>query len=233
MQAVSRSVADAQSIGHSLSLCYALGQGACPIALLVGDLVRAELYIALLLEHSRRHGLALWATMGRCFEGMLAVRRGNHEAGVALLQIAVNNLRAAGYSLYHTASLAELADALGLTGQVDDGLMVIDEALAQATRNEERWCMAELLRIKAELVLLQSSPEAETLAEDHLRQSLDWARRCDALAWELRTAISLCRLRFRQGQAAPGRDLLAPVYARFCDGFPTADLRMAKLLLKP
>ena len=83
MHAVARSVADAQSIGHSLSLCYALGQGACPVALLVGDLEAAERYVSLLLDHAARHGLALWATMGRCFEGMIAVRRGGQAAGIA------------------------------------------------------------------------------------------------------------------------------------------------------
>jgi predicted ATPase len=233
MQAVNRSVAEAQSIGHSLSLCYALGQGACPIALLTGDLAHAEFYVALLLDHSRRHGLALWATMGRYFEGMLAVRRGNHEAGAALLQAAVDDLRSAGYSLYHTASLAELAEAFALTGQIDNGLMAIDEALAQANRNDERWCMPELLRIKAELLLLQGGPRACALAEELLQESLVGAGRCEALAWELRSAMSLCRLRFKQNQPGRGRDGLAPVYAKFDESFLTADLRMAKLLLEP
>ena len=98
MHAVDRSVVDAQSIGHSLSLCYALGQGACPIALFVGDLAAAEHYVALLLDHSTRHGLALWATMGRCFQGMVAMRRGKQEAALGLLQVAVNDLRDAGYT---------------------------------------------------------------------------------------------------------------------------------------
>lgn len=232
MRAVDRSVVDAQSIGHSLSLCYALGQGACPVALLAGDLAAAEHYIGLLLDHSTRHGLALWATMGRCFGGMLSIRRGNYEAGVALLQVAANDLRAAGYSLYHTASLAELADALGRIGQVANGLMAIEEALAQSIRNDEHWCMAELLRVKAELLLLKDSPAAYALAEDHLQQSLEWAHRCDALAWELRTTTSLCRLRFARHQMAEGRDLLAPVYSRFNEGLHTADLVTAKLLLE-
>ena len=232
MHAVDRSVVDAQSLGHSLSLCYALGQGACPIALFVGDLAAAEHYVALLLDHSTRHGLALWATMGRCFQGMVAMRRGKQEAALGLLQVAVNDLRDAGYTLYHTAALAELADALGRTGQVGRAFTVIDEALAQSTRNEERWCMAELLRVKAELLLLQASPAADMLAENHLQQSLDWARRCDSLAWELRTANSLCRLRYKQNQVARGRDLLAPIYAQFAEGLHTADLTTAKWLLE-
>jgi predicted ATPase len=231
MDAVNRSVIDAQSIGHSLSLCYALGQGACPIALSVGDLAVAEQYVALLLDHSARHGLALWATMGRCFQGMIAMRRGQEDAGLILLQAAANDLRDAGYALYLTACLAELADALGRTGQTGKALTLIDEALAQAIRNDERWCMAELLRVKAELLLLQASPATDMLAEDHLQKSLDWARQCDSLAWELRTATSLCRLRYKQNQVAQGRDLLAPIYAQFAEGLHTADLTTARLLL--
>ncbi len=232
MRAVNRSVTDAQSIGHSLSLCYALGQGACPVALLVGDLAAAERYVTLLLDHSTRHGLALWATMGRCFQGIVAMRRGQDEAGLVLLQTAVNDLCDAGYALYHTTSLAELADAFGRMGQTGKGLTAINEALAQATRNDERWCMAELLRVKAELLLLRATPTADGLAEDHLQQLVEWARKCEALGWELRTANSLCRLRYARNQATQGRDLLAPIYGEFTEGFGTADLTTAKLLLE-
>jgi predicted ATPase len=232
MRAVDRSAADAQSIGHSLSLCYALGQGACPIALLVGDLAAAERYLALLLDHSTRHGLALWATMGRCFQGIVALRRGKHEAGLALLKAAVNDLREAGYALYHTIALAELADALGRMGQIERSLTVIDEALAQSTRNDERWCMAELLRVKAEVLLRQEAPTAIALAVDHLQQSLAWAKQCESLAWELRTANSLCRLLYTQERGAEGRALLAPIHAQFVEGFDTLDMTAARLLLE-
>jgi predicted ATPase len=231
VDAVNRSVIDAQSIGHSLSLCYSLGQGACPIALFVGDLVMAEQYLALLLDQSARHGLALWAAIGRCFQGIVAMRLGLEDAGLKLLQAAADDLRHAGYALYLTVCLAELADALGRTGQTGKALILIDEALSQATRNDERWCMAELLRVKAELLLLQASPATDMLAEDHFKKSLDWARQCDSLAWELRSAISLCRLRYRQNQVDQGRELLAPIYARFTEGFHTADLTTARLLL--
>lgn len=231
MEAVNRSVTDAQSIGHSLSLCYALGQGACPISLFAGDLAVAEQYAALLVDHSTRHGLALWATMGRCFQGMVAIRRGQEDPGLKLLQAATNELRDAGYALYLTACLAELADALGRTGKTGEALIVIDEALEQARRYDERWCIAELLRVRAELLLLQASSATDMAAEDHLQKSLDWARQCESLAWELRTATSVCRLRYKQNQAAQGREQLAPIYAKFTEGLHTADLTAARLLL--
>lgn len=232
MDAVQRSVIDAQSIGHSLSLCYALGQSACPIALLVGDFAAAEQYVTLLVDHSGRHGLALWTTMGRCFQGVVASRRGQHSEGLKLLQETASELRRAGYALYLTTCLAELADALGRAGQPDKALPVIDEALAQAIRNDERWCMAELWRIKAELLFLQATPATDVLVEDYLQKSLRWARQCDSLAWQLRTATSLCRLRYKHDQAAIGRELLKPIYSQFTEGFHTTDLKTAELLLK-
>jgi predicted ATPase len=232
MLAIERSVADALSLGHSLSLCYALGQGACPVALFVGDWDAAEHYVALLLDHSTRHGLSLWRTMGKCFQGTVFIKRGQNEEGLKLLQTAVTELRDAGYALYLTAALAELAGALGLAGQISQALMAIDEALSKSAHNDERWCMAELLRVKAEILLLQASPEAVAMADDHLQTSLDWARRCESLSWELRTATSLCRLRYRQSHVAQGRELLAPVYAQFSEGLHTADLAAAKLLLE-
>jgi hypothetical protein len=92
--------------------------------------------------------------------------------------------------------------------------------------------MAELLRVKAELLLLQAVPAAHALAQDHLQQSLDWARQFEGLAWELQTANSLCRLRYAQNLMAQGRDLLAPIYAQFAEGVDCADLTIAKLLLE-
>ena len=75
-----------------------------------------------------------------------------------------------------------------------EGLAVINEAIARCERTEERWSMAELLRVKGELLWLQGTPNAAA-AEEHFLQALDWARRQGALSWELRCATSLARLR--------------------------------------
>ena len=231
LAAVERSIADAQAISHSLSLCYTLGSAACPIAFLIGDLEAAERYVAMLLNHAVKHRLALWNTMGRAFKGSLLVRRGDRRAGLQLLHEANKDLREAGYALYRTAFLAELADQLGYCGQVAFGLRTIDEALAQAIRNDEQWCIPELLRIKGELVLLGSAPGRDAEAEACLLQSLDLARRQEALSWELRTAASLGRLRRIQNRTREALQLLQAIYARFSEGFETADLKLTKHLL--
>ena len=90
--------------------------------------------------------------------------------------------------------------------------------------------MAELMRVKGELLLSQGAPGAAA-AEDHFRQALDWARRQGALSWELRAATSLARLLRNQGRPADAIACLQPVYDRFTEGFDTTDLITAKQLL--
>ena len=226
-----RGVSDAQAIRHALSLCYALGSGACPMALFNGDLVAAESHVAMLLDHAVKHRLALWITMGRCFKGALLIRRGDRDAGLPLLREATDNLHDAGYSLYHTAFLGELAEGLGGAGDAALGLKTIGEALAQASRNDEQWCVPELLRINGELALIESGYVASRLAEECFLRSLELAHRQEALSWELRSALSLARLRHSQNRAREGRELLQPIYARFREGFGTADLKSASQLL--
>jgi predicted ATPase len=88
-----------------------------------------------------------------------------------------------------------------------------------------------MLRIKGELLLLQSGSTAAAAAENQFRQALDWAARQGALSWELRAAMSLAGLLRDQGRSADAKTLLQPVYDRFTEGFDTADLKKAKLLL--
>ena len=111
-----------------------------------------------------------------------------------------------------------------------EGLATVEEALARCERNEERWCIAELLRIKAELTLAQGAPQAAAAAEKHFLQALDWARRQETLAWELRAATGLARLWREQGRSAEALELLEPVYERFTEGFETVDLKAARAL---
>lgn len=91
--------------------------------------------------------------------------------------------------------------------------------------------MPELLRVKGELVLREAAPDAASIAEDHFRQALHWARQQGALSWELRAATSLARLWRDQNRARAAREILAPVYDRFTEGFETTDLKAAEWLL--
>jgi predicted ATPase len=124
-----------------------------------------------------------------------------------------------------------LAEGLADAGPVAEGLAAVDQALGQSESSEERWCIAELLRVKGELILSGNSPDTAAAAGDHFRQAVDWARRQGALSWELRAATSLARMWRDQGRSKEARELLAPVYDRFTEGFETADLKASRALL--
>jgi hypothetical protein len=221
---------DARAIDHTVSLCYALSAAACSVPLLVGDLAAAERSVAMLLDHSAKHVLALWHAWARCLEGALFIGRGDAERGLRLLRTALDELRENEFALPYTVFLGALAGALAGVGQVTQGIVAIDDALARAERDQERWCVAELLRVKGELILSEGAPHAAAVAEDCFGQALDWARRQGALSWELRAATSLARLWHEQNRTKSAREILAPVYDRFTEGFETTDLRAAKLV---
>jgi predicted ATPase len=221
----------ARASDHPYSLFSGLLQTACPLALLVGDLTLAERYVKALMELSARHAVELWTLGGRCFAGVLLIKRGNIGPGLELLRTAFARVPQGAFTLFYTPMLASTADALGRDGKTAEGLSIINDALARSDSNEERWCVAELLRIKGELILQEGAPQAATAAEEHFLQSLDWARRQGALSWELRTSTSLARIQQDQGRIAEARSLLQPVYDRFSEGFETADLKTAKAQL--
>src|SRR5262249_54143360 len=131
----------------------------------------------------------------------------------------------------YLAFLAELAEACSRAGEIANAQAAIDEALERCRRNQELWYVAELQRIKGEIALREDSSNAATTAESFFLQSLDSARRQGALSWELRAATSLARLRHSQGRLADARNQLAPVYARFAEGFETSDVKAARELL--
>jgi predicted ATPase len=121
-----------------------------------------------------------------------------------------------------------LGEACEVSGQMDEASMLFDDALRIAEKTGEHWLDSELYRHKGQLLLRQGQSEA---AEELYRKALEIAREQEAKLWELRAAASLARLRRDQGERAQARDLLAPVYDWFTEGFDTPDLKEAKALL--
>jgi predicted ATPase len=116
-------------------------------------------------------------------------------------------------------------------GQTAEGLEAVTEALATVAKSGVRWWEAELHRLKGELLLQRSVAPPEE-AEACFQQALDIARRQQAKSLELRAAMSLSRLWQRQGKRDAARQVLAEVYGWFTEGFDTADLQEAKVLLE-
>ena len=125
-------------------------------------------------------------------------------------------------------NIALLARACGIARQIEEAVILLDEALRIVERTGERWFAAELNRHKGQLLLRQGRTEA---AEELYRKALSIAQEQEDKLWELRAAVSLARLRRDQGRRAEACDLLAPIYGWFTEGFDTADLKDAKALL--
>jgi predicted ATPase len=229
-EAAQSNVEAARAIGHALSVCGAL-EVAWLVEIWSGDWAAAERAVATLLDHSARHALTVWHARGRCLDGVVRIRRGEVVDGLELLRSTLDGLREMSFVPYYPVTFGTLAQGLAGVGQVAQALATIDEALAKSERDEELWWIADLVRIKAELVLVLRGPDAAPAAEAHFQRALRWTRDQGARSLELRCASGLARLWHEQGRPGPARELLAPVYARFTEGFDTADLRAAKALL--
>jgi predicted ATPase/DNA-binding winged helix-turn-helix (wHTH) protein len=231
LSCIKTNIDDAVAINHSLSLCNALANSACPIALLAGDLATAEHYTTMLLSQTVRDAFDIWRAFGNCFEGELHVRRGNPSIGLQQLKAGVDELRRAKFGQYLTTFLGRLAECQANAGDILPATATIEEASARNEESEERWCTPELLRIKGQVALRSGAEDAGSAAEQDFLKSIELARVQAALSWELRSATSLARLWQDQGKTKEAYELLSPVYDRFREGFDTSDLSSAKSLL--
>jgi hypothetical protein len=224
-------VDEAAAIDHTISLCFALSDGACPVSAWVGDRAETARFVGLLSARAEKLGLAAWHAHGLAWRGWLADREGDSETAVTLLDAAIGGFRTTQFDLHFTTFLGSFAEILTRAGRFADGAAAIDEAVRRAELTEERWCFPELLRIQGDIARRVSGPGANQLAADLYMRALDWARRQGELSWELRAAMSLARLWQDDHRITNARELLSSVYERFTEGFTTADLKAAKALL--
>jgi len=167
---------------------------------------------------------ALWGAQERIYRGWVKVQQGDVTEGISLLRSGASAYRVTGAVLLNVYYSTLLALAYEIAGRVDESMTLLDEASQIVERTEERWFAAELNRHKGQL-------GHSAAAEELYRKALSIAQEQGAKLWELRAAASLARLRRDQGRHAEARDLLAPVYGWFTEGFDTADLKEAKSLL--
>lgn len=232
-KAARTALAEAQIGDHRLSICFALAEAVCPISMMSGDLHGAEQSLEMLMELVTRYDFAFWKGIGSCLEGKLLIARGEIAAGCSLLRSALGKLTSAELWLYYPGFAADFAESLAAVVGPADGIAAVNSALSQTNVKGIAWYNAELLRIKGELLALDETRKDKTsAAEDCFRRSLELAREQGALFWELRAALSLARLLLRQDRPDDARKILAPVHDRFTEGYDTADLRAAKIMLE-
>lgn len=226
-----RSLSVAMQSGHELSVIYALAYIVCRMDILTGDIPAAEGNLEALERKALSYPLALWRIIGDCWKGVVLARKGEVRAGAQLLRKALTNIPAGSFSLHHSLFLAEYADALGRSGNGSAAKEAIDRAVRSAKSQGERWCLAEILRIKGDILLLDRSSGAEQAAVAQFEESLQVAREQGARSWELRTATSMAELLRSRGRYDEAKALLLPVYSRFSEGHGTGDLKIAKAIL--
>ena len=226
------SLEEAQATDSGLTLCWVLHYAVCPVALMTGDLVAADRAVAMLIDLATSLDATFWKIVGRCLQGKLLIERREFGRGSVLLRGALDTCDQTEWRICYPEFMGVLAEGLAGLGRLTEALATIDEALARADRGGECYYVAELLRIKGELLLQETRDQSVAAAEECFYGAIDVAGEHGALFWGLRAALSLARLRIRQDRHDDASQILAPVYDRFTEGFGTADLKQAKALLE-
>jgi len=209
-----------------------LRMAACPVAFMAGDLAAAEQAVAMMADITATTSAVFWKVVAQCFESTLLIRRGEFEKGLIVLRTALDTCDKTGWKPGYPGYMGLLATGLAGLGWYAEAIATVDQGLAAADHGGERWYVAELLRLKGEFLLQEAGDNSIPMAEAWFHEALHLARKQGALSWELRTAMSLARLKVRQGRRGDARQILAPVYDRFTEGFDTADLRSARTMLE-
>ena len=176
-----------------------------------------------------KYGLPFFLALAVSFRGWALAEQGQIAEGTAEMRRANTDLQNAGLTA-RTIELAPLAQCYARLGDVENGLAIVTEGLAQAGRTGECVCEAELHRINGELLLMQYRLDTSE-AEKAFRRAIEIARRQSAKFWELRATMSLARLLANQGKREEARVMFGDIYGWFTEGFDTADLKDAKALL--
>jgi predicted ATPase len=228
-QAIQRgkeALAHARQLAHPYSLGYALVHDMCCWQYLrcVAEAgARAEQAIVLGAEQSFPN----WLLAGMAVQGWVRAQTGQVADGIAQISQVISLWRGIGAALVVPYFLTLLAESYGQAGQFAEGLAALDEALAVAEKNDDRWYEAEIYRLKGEFLLAQGDRHGA----HYLQRALAIARQQGARLLELRTAVSLSRLWHQQGRHDAARALLTSVYGWFTEGFALPDLQEARVLL--
>jgi predicted ATPase len=222
-----RALLHAREFGQAYTLAYTLWHAAM-LALLSRNVLRVERLASESAAVSTDFPLVL--AHSDVLLGWAAAHRGQGADCADRMRRGVAAATATGSRLFESFFLGLVAEALAFAGDVDHGLGELDQALARSTESGERWADAELHRLRGDLLCRLSRPDLDE-AERSFRAALSTAREQGTTGFELRAATSLARLWGDHGRREEARELLAPVYGSFTEGFDTADLKEAKALL--
>jgi len=218
----------AEELGHPFMIAFAkffAAQLHCYLRDVAMTRKLAEETIAL----SREMGIALWLAGGLALMGWVLVEEGQIAKAIPQQQQIMTTLSKIGAELGRIQLVPRLVDMYAKAGRAVEGLALVEEALKEASAAEYRLVVPDLHHSKGELLLTNGNTDDE--AEACFQQSIESARCIEAKSWELRAALSLCRLWQRQGKPDAAHKLLSSIYNWFTEGFDTPDLKEARRLL--
>jgi len=235
VQTSEEATAHARALGHPLSVAFSLNLAAL-LFIARREPHRVEDHAGSLIALSRELGLQYWIDQSAAQQGWALIHQGRFEEGVARTRAVLDTWRAEGKGLLRPSYLGATAEAHGAMGQPEQGIELVEEALAAIDRTGERWWESELRRLKGELTLKQaprsmSGSRAATDAEACFVEALAVARQQGARSLELRAAVSLARLWQTHDKKRQAHDLLKGTLDAFTEGYETADVREAQAVL--
>ena len=224
-----QAISDARDNGQAATLMFALGHA--PLVILrSGNYATAAKLIEEAIVLSEKTGALVWNVVGKLSQGALFALTNKAAEAVQMLNSSIAAWQSISSKLWIPNYLSYLARAYAEMGQLDDARRGIIEAIRVVQTTKERLWEAEVHRIAGEIALLSAEP-GKAKAEGYFERALAVARQQQAKSWELRATMSLARLWRSQGKVQQARELLAPVYGWFTEGFDTLDLKEAKALL--
>jgi predicted ATPase len=223
---VDHALKHARDIGEAATLMYAL-TGTLLTLLHCGNYATATTQFAELVALTDEKGALFWKNLAMGPQGCVLALAGKASDAIHMITAS----RSTGSTLWLPASLSHLAKAYAELGEFDDGRRCIGEAMTAIETTNERMWEADVHRIAGEIALMSPEPDAAR-AEAYFERALVIARQQHAKSWELRASMSLARLWRDQSKVQQARELLAPVYGWFTEGFDTRDLKEAKALLE-
>ena len=226
---VDQVVKGAREIGHAASLIYALAATSVP-HLLVGNYASVNAQTDEAVAMAEEIAEVSWMAISETVQGYVLAITGKASEAVHQITSGIAAYRSMGATVWLPKELSYLAKAYAELGQFDDAWRCSEEAITHIETTKERWWQAEVNRSAGEIALL-SPDRAAAKAETYFERALAVARQQQAKSWELRAAMSMARLWRDQGKRNEARNLLAPVYGWFTEGFDTLDLKEAKALL--
>jgi predicted ATPase len=220
---------EAREIDQAATLMFALARTSYT-HIFCGNFAAVNALLEELVVLADRKGVLSRKAEGMILQGCVLAVTGNGSDAAQKISSGITGWRSTGATVCQPTYLSYLTRAYAKLGQFDDAWRSISEAVAGVETTKELWCEADIHRIAGEITLMSWPPNGSK-AEGYFERALTVARAQQAKSWELRAAMSMARMWRDQGKQNEARDLLAPVYGWFTEGFHTRDLKEAKALL--